>query len=137
MLNKYIAIGNLTQDPSSKAFDSGNSVCNFSLAINSPQGNPFYIDVQAWNKNAEKCQKFLNKGDKVFIEGRLKTNLWTSTSGEKRSKTYCSADLIHFLSGNMTSAPHNINTDSPIENTDSPIENAENISDEELDQIPF
>ena len=130
MLNKYIAIGNLTQDPASKAFDSGNSVCNFSLAINSPQGAPFYIDVQAWNKNADKCQKFLSKGDRVFIEGRLKANVWTSPTGEKRSKTYCSADLIHFLSGNITPPPHNINTDSSNKNS-------ENISDEELDRIPF
>lgn len=129
MLNKYLAIGNLTQDPTIKAFESGNRVCNFSIAVNTPQGDPFFMDVQAWNNNAEKCQKFLKKGSRVFIEGRLKTNTWATSQGEKRTKIYCSADIVHFLGGNTASGAHNI----PKDRTDSD----EEISNEELDQIPF
>ena len=133
MLNKYLAIGNLTQDPTSRAFESGNTVCNFSIAINSPQGSPLYMDVQAWNKNAEKCQKHLQKGDRVFIEGKLKSNQWTTQQGEKRQKTYCSADLIHFLSGNSKGAVNNITTAPEDDSPDLP----DGLSQQDFDQIPF
>ena len=133
MLNKYLAIGNLTQNPESKTFSSGNSVCNFSVAINDGPKSVTFMDIQAWNKNGEKCQKFLKKGSRVFIEGRLKTNQWTSKTGEKRQKLFCSADVVTFLNGNTETETNNSNVQQENKSTELP----EGISQEDFDQIPF
>lgn len=131
MVNKYIAIGNLTHDPNSKGFDSGKTVCNFSIAISGVTGDPFFIEIQTWDKNADKCQKYLKRGSKVYVEGRLRANKWTSKTGEKRSKLYCTADVVHFLGGNNPEGANN-NNESEIKTDEQP-----EITDDELEDIPF
>ena len=132
MLNKYLAIGNLTHDPTLKNFPNGKSVCNFSIAISAiGKGEPFFIEIQTWDKNAQKCHKYLEKGQKVFIEGRLKTSKWTSKTGEARSKMYCSADIVQFLSGNSKANTNNNEERGP------PADPSEELTDAELNQIPF
>ena len=71
MLNKYIAIGNLTSDPKLQEFESGKKKCSFAIAINI--GNETtYIDIECWDKIAENCKKMLYKGCQVFVDGKLK-----------------------------------------------------------------
>ena len=97
-MNKYIALGNLTRDPVFKSTKNGNKVCDFSIAINNKLSNSvFYIDVESWGNIAENCNRFLVKGRKVLIEGKLMSSNWKSKSGEQRSRTYCRADFINFL----------------------------------------
>jgi single-strand DNA-binding protein len=97
-LNKFIGLGNLTKDPELKEIKSGKSVCTFSIAINNKVNNSVtYIDVETWNKSAQNCSRFLSKGRKVLIEGRLQLNTWQSQSGESRTKLFCVADLVTFL----------------------------------------
>jgi len=97
-LNKYIALGNLTRDPELKNVKNDNKVCSFSIAINNKLNDTtFYVDVETWNKTAENCSRFLSKGRKVLIEGRLQLNTWQSKTGENRSKVYCVADMVTFL----------------------------------------
>ena len=69
MLNKYLAIGNLTKDPQLKEVSEGKCVCAFSLAVNLGKNdkNPLFIDVQTWNNVAKNCAKYLEKGRKVFF----------------------------------------------------------------------
>ena len=100
MLNKFLGIGNLTKDPEIKKFDNGKCVGAFSIAINLNKNDksPLYIDIQVWDRIAENCQKYLKKGRKVFIEGKLNLNSWTSKNGEKKSKIFCKADVVTFLS---------------------------------------
>jgi len=101
-MNRYTAIGNLTKDPVCR--DAGESkVCNFSIAINeyhynngSKNQSTFFIDVECWNRQAENCTKFLSKGNKVAVEGKLKSNSWEK-NGQKFSKFICVADRVHFL----------------------------------------
>lgn len=101
-MNRYTAIGNLTKDPVCR--DAGESkVCNFSIAINEYHYNggnknqsTFFIDVECWNRQAENCTKFLNKGSKVAIEGKLKINSWEK-NGQKFTKYICVSDRVHFL----------------------------------------
>ena len=134
MLNKYLAIGNLTQDPVVKEFGNDKKVCNFSLAINtSKNSEAFFIEIQTWDRNADKCIKFLKKGSRVFIEGRLKSSKWQDKTGQTRSKTFCTADVIQFLGGNTSETPNNNKKES------SPQEEA-NLTDgelAELQDIPF
>ena len=97
-MNKYIALGNLTRDPELKNVKNDNKVCSFSIAINNKLNDTtFYVDVETWNKTAENCSRFLSKGRKVLIEGRLQLNTWQSKTGENRSKVYCVADMVTFL----------------------------------------
>lgn len=134
MLNKYLAIGNLTQDPVIKEFGNDKKVCNFSMAINaSKNSEPFFVEIQTWDRNADKCIKFLNKGSRVFIEGRLKTSKWEDKTGQTRSKTFCTADVVQFLGGNNADVVNNNKKEAQ------PKQDAE-LSDadlSELQDIPF
>ena len=92
-------MGNLTATPQSK--DVGeNTVCTFSIAINSisKKEDVFFVDVECWNKVAQNCQKYLDKGSRALVEGKLKLNSWTSKEGQKREKFICVADLVTFIS---------------------------------------
>lgn len=142
-MNRYTAIGNLTKDPVCR--DAGESkVCNFSIAINeyhynngSKNQSTFFIDVECWNRQAENCTKFLSKGNKVAVEGKLKSNSWEK-NGQKFSKFICVADRVHFLgqedqgsTGGSQSKPKN-NPESEQSKPD-PVE--EQLDD--IDDIPF
>lgn len=97
-MNKYIALGNLTKDPVFKSTKNGNKVCDFSIAINNKLSNSvFFIDIETWGNIAENCNRFLVKGRKVLIEGKLMSSTWASKTGEQRYRTYCRADFVNFL----------------------------------------
>jgi len=142
-MNRYTAIGNLTKDPVCR--DAGDSkVCNFSIAINeyhynngSKNQSTFYIDVECWNRQAENCTKFLSKGNKVAIEGKLKSNSWEK-NGQKFSKFICVADRVHFLgqedqeSKNSSKNKKEHVVEENYQNTESDEEDLEDIDD-----IPF
>ena len=106
-MNRYICMGNLTATPQSKEVGE-NTVCTFSVAINSisKKEEVFFVDVECWNKVAQNCQKYLDKGSRALIEGKLKLNSWTSKEGQKREKFICVADLVTFVSSpNGAKAP--------------------------------
>ena len=97
-MNKFIGLGNLTKDPVFKEIGSDKNVCEFSIAINNRLNNSvFYIDIETWGNIAENCQRFLSKGRKVLVEGKLITNSWQSKTGETRNKIFCRADFVNFL----------------------------------------
>ena len=139
-MNKYLAIGNLTQDPVCK--DVGQSkVCTFGIAVNEyyyknneKQKSTLFIDVETWSKQAENCVKFLEKGKKVAIEGKLKINSWEK-NGQKFNKIYCSADKVHFLGSEEQSSDQTKKASKEIKDQ----EKVENYEDdiEDIDDIPF
>jgi len=138
-MNRYMAIGNLTKDPNCR--EAGDSkVCNFSIAINeyhysngSKTQSTFFIDVECWNRQAENCTKFLSKGNKVAIEGKLKNNSWEK-NGQKFNKFICVADRVHFLGQEET---HQKLKDKP--KVQEEISELNEIEDEleDIDEIPF
>ena len=93
MLNKYIAIGNLTGDPQIQEFQSGKKKCSFAIAVNLGKETTF-IDIETWDRVAENCEKMLSKGSQVFIDGKLKYNSWKTKQGYTRNKIICSADFV-------------------------------------------
>lgn len=141
-MNRYAAIGNLTKDPVCR--DAGESkVCNFSIAINEYHysgGNKtqstFYIDIECWNRQAENCTKFLSKGNKVAIEGKLKTNSWEK-NGQKITKFICIADRVHFLASDekQVSEKKLDEDEEKLENSSKENDNTEDLHD--IDDIPF
>jgi single-strand DNA-binding protein len=94
-LNKVILIGNLTRDPELRYTPSGTAVCTFSLATNrdwvdssgQKQEEVEYTRVVSWNKLAEICSQLLNKGRKVYVEGRLQTRTWQNQEGQEKQTT--------------------------------------------------
>lgn len=103
MLNKFLGIGNLTRDPEIKTLDSGKKVGALSLAVNLNKNDkdPLFIDVQVWDAVADNCSKYLKKGRKIFVEGKLKLNTWTAKDGTKKNKIYCKADIVTFMSSDQ------------------------------------
>ena len=94
-LNKVILIGNLTRDPELRYTPSGTAVATFSLATNrewvdssgQKQEEVEFHRIVAWNKLAEICSQILNKGRKVYVEGRLQTRSWQTQEGQERQVT--------------------------------------------------
>src|SRR3989344_7668208 len=94
-LNKAVLIGNLTRDPELRYTPSGTAVCTFGLATNrqwttdsgEKREDVEFHRIVAWNKLAELCAQLLNKGRKVYVEGRLQTRRWTAQDGTERSTT--------------------------------------------------
>lgn len=105
-LNKVMLIGNLGKDPEVKTFEGGNSLARFPLATSesytSRQTNEKVTQTE-WHTIvcrrglAEIAEKYLRKGDKVFIEGRIKTRSWDDSSGEKKYATEIHADNMTML----------------------------------------
>lgn len=104
-LNKVMLIGNLTRDPELRYLPSGTPVADFGIAINrdytdkegEKRSDTLFLDVAAWQKQAEICEKFLTKGSLVYIEGRLQHDTWETAQGEKRSRYRVVAERIQFL----------------------------------------
>ena len=94
-LNRVILIGNLTRDPELKYTPAGTAVCTIGIATNrswttadgSIKEDVQYHRVVAWQKLAELCGKLLNKGRKVFVEGRLTYRSYVGKDGIQRSIT--------------------------------------------------
>ena len=105
-LNKVLLIGNLTRDPESRFLQSGAQVVKMGLACSRRTGGGgeggerkeevLFIDVEAWNKTAELCAQYLQKGRPILVEGRLKLDQYTTHSGEKRSRIFVVADRVQF-----------------------------------------
>lgn len=105
-LNRAMIIGNLTRDPELRQTTSGQQVCSFGVATNrswkdqsgEKQEQVEYHNVVAWGKLAEICGQYLNKGKKVYIDGRLQTRDWEGQDGVKRYRTEIVADNMIMLS---------------------------------------
>jgi len=148
-LNKAMIIGNLTREPELRNTPSGQSVASFAVATNliwtdqsgQQQKKAEFHNVIAWRKLAEICSKYLHKGSKVYIEGRLQTTDWTGQDGVKRYRTEIVTENMIMLdtksgsaSGSFGSAPSTANSSEPvIEIPEEPFE------DEEIrvENIPF
>ena len=108
-LNKVLLMGNLTRDPEMRYTQSGTAVVKLGLAVNrryrNRQSNEMveettFVDVEAWDRQAETINQYMRKGRPIFIEGRLKLETWES-QGQKRSKMVVVLENFQFLgSGN-------------------------------------
>lgn len=95
MLNKVMLIGNLGKDPEFNLTPNGTPVAKFSLAVNrvtksstgEKKEETEWFNIVAWSQLAEICEKYLHKGSKVYIEGRIQTRKYTDKSGVERYMT--------------------------------------------------
>jgi len=106
-LNKVLLIGNLTKDPELRYTPNGTAVTNLRIAVNRKfkdrtgelKEDTCFITVTAWDKQAEICNQYLQKGRPVFVEGILQSRSWETGDGQKRSTIDVRAERIQFLGG--------------------------------------
>ena len=105
-VNKVILIGHLGDDVKMNYFEGGNSIGRFPLATNESYTNKQtgeritntdWHNIVVRNKLAEICEKYLVKGDKVYVEGKLKTRQWEQ-DGQKRYTTEVQVNEMTMLS---------------------------------------
>ena len=97
MINSVVVAGRLADNPIKKTTTNGLSVCNFSVAIKGTQENEVdYIDFTAWRGTADTIEKYCRKGDQVIIQGRLKTDTYQDTNGNKRKKVFVMVNTFEF-----------------------------------------
>ncbi len=104
-LNKVMIIGNLGRDPEMRFTANGSAVTNFTVAVSRQYSSADgerreeteWVRVVTWNKLAEQCNQFLQKGRRVYVEGRLQTRSWDGQDGQKRYTTEVVAQDVQFL----------------------------------------
>ncbi|WP_055442765.1 single-stranded DNA-binding protein [Lacinutrix himadriensis] len=105
-LNKVMLIGHLGDEVKMHYFEGGGCVGRFPIATNETYTNKQtnervtnteWHNVVVRNKGAEICEKYLSKGDKVYIEGRIKTRKWQDESGNDRFSTEIQCNDFTFL----------------------------------------
>ena len=101
-------MGNLTRDPEVKFLPSGTSIANFGLAVNESytdrqtgekKESACFVDVEAWDRQAEVVGEYLKKGSPVFIEGALKYDSWEAEDGTKRNRLKVRLIRFQFIGG--------------------------------------
>jgi single-strand DNA-binding protein len=105
--NKIILIGNLGRDPELSYTPQGTAVCKFSVATNErrrdkageQQDITTWFRVSAWGKQAENVSRYLTKGRKVYVEGRLHVEEWTDREGKPRQSLEVNASEVQFIDG--------------------------------------
>lgn len=106
-INRVNISGNLTRDPETRRTAGGTAVMSFGVAVNDRAKNqqtgewedrPSFIDCVMFGTRAEAVGRYLSKGTKVAIEGKLRWSQWQTQDGQKRSKLEVIVDEIEFMS---------------------------------------
>ncbi len=151
-LNKVMLIGHLGDEVKMHYFEGGGSIGRFPIATNETYTNKQtgervtntdWHNIVVRNKAAEICEKYLSKGDKVYVEGRLKNRQWQGEDGNTRYTTEVHVQEFTFLSTKKDSMANN--QGQPTENTvaapiNSPVQDKTPTSvsePEQEDDLPF
>ncbi|MEJ5169533.1 MAG: single-stranded DNA-binding protein [Fimbriimonadales bacterium] len=102
MVNRVVLVGRLTRDPEQKTTPNGNSVCDFSIAVErrfKQEGgqDADFFRVTAWGKTAEYVGRYLAKGRLVAVDGRLQSRRYTAQDGTSREVEEIVADSVQGL----------------------------------------
>ena len=106
-INRVNITGNLTRDPELRAPAGGTQVLSFGVAVNDRRRNaqtgewedyPNFVDCTMFGTRAEAVSRFLAKGNKVAIEGKLRYSQWQAQDGSNRSKLEVIVDQVEFMS---------------------------------------
>jgi len=144
-VNKVILIGNLGKDPEVRHLENGAAVANFSIATSENYkdrktgekvSQTEWHNIVAWRGLAEIAEKYLKKGAKVYIEGKLKTRTWQDKEGNNRYSTEVITDVLTMLGSNGESMGSS-SPAKPVENESKPSPENEFSSPDENDDLPF
>lgn len=122
-LNNCQFIGRLGKEPEVKYLQSGDAVCNFTLAVgwkSKDKEGVEWVNVTAFGKLGEVCGQYLHKGSQVFVQGRFKTDKYTDKNGVEKYSTKIQADKIQFLGKNEAADAIAPVAQAPADDTDIP-----------------
>lgn len=144
-LNKVILIGNMGDDVKIHEFDNQNKIGRFPLAtseVYTSRDNGERVTQTEWhniiarNKVAEILEKYAKKGDKLYIEGKIKTRKWQDSNGQDRYTTEIIISEFTFLTPKSDNSNFtNVAQNSSTQDLDSSSKNS--IQDETPDDLPF
>lgn len=100
--NVCVFTGNLTRDPEMTKLHGNKEKCKFRLAVNGRGESTMFISVNAWDAQADVCMRFLKKGARVLVRGRLDIRDFENSENKKVTVTELNLDEIQFLSGTKT-----------------------------------
>ena len=112
MLNKIMLIGNLGRDPELNVTSDGTPVTKFSLAVSrnyttssgEKREETEWFNIVAWRQLAERCERYLHKGSKIYIEGRLTQRKYTDREGVQRTSVEVIANEMEMLTPKSASS---------------------------------
>jgi single-strand DNA-binding protein len=106
-VNKVILIGNLGSDPEVRYLESGSAVAKFNIATTESYTNKSgervdnteWHRIELWEGLAKVAEKYLKKGNQVYIEGRIRTDNWTDKEGQQKTGVTIRANSMTLLGG--------------------------------------
>lgn len=105
-INRVVLIGRLTHDPELRALPSGTTVCSLRVACNSSrktddgyEDRPNYFNVSVFGARGESVSRYMRKGRRIAIDGRLEWREWETAEGAKRQAVEVVAENAQFLDG--------------------------------------
>lgn len=112
-INKAILVGNVGNDPEVRHLEAGTPVANFSLATSESYKNregekitqTEWHNIVVWRGLAEVVEKYVKKGQQLYIEGRIRTRSWEDKDGNKRYTTEIVADSLQMLGRKNEGSP--------------------------------
>ena len=103
--NLIVLMGNITKDIELSYTPNQVEVANFGIAVNKKftvngekRESVLFVDCVAFKKNAINLNKYVSKGDPLFITGELQLDTWTTNEGQKRSKHKILVNSFQFIS---------------------------------------
>lgn len=145
-VNKVILVGRLGKEPEVRNLENGATVANFTMATSESYKDKTtgekkevteWHNIVLWRGLAEISQKYLHKGDLVYIEGKLKTRSWEK-EGVTRYTTEIVADNMTMLGSKGGGSAGNSSADSSSRNTErTPTESYSAPADTSTDDLPF
>jgi len=104
-INRVVLVGRLTRDPQLRALSSGVGVCSLRVACSSSRKEaggeyrekPNYFDVSVYGAAADSVSRYIHKGSRVGIDGRLQWREWESADHQRRQSVSIVADTVQFL----------------------------------------
>ncbi|WP_459210036.1 single-stranded DNA-binding protein [Aquimarina rhabdastrellae] len=145
-LNKVMLIGHTGDEVKMHYFEGGNAIGRFPLATNETYvnkatgervSNTEWHNIVVRNKAAEICEKYLKKGDKIYIEGRLKTRKWVDDQGRERYSTEIQCTDFTFLTPKNESQPSTGMQNNASNTPASTAQQTPPVMPEEEDDLPF
>ena len=144
-MNKILIIGNLGSDPEMRYTPSGSSVTSFTVATNrryktsdgENREETEWFRISAWNRLAETCNQYLQRGSKVYVEGRLTSRTYVGNDGQTRVSLDVNASEVRFIDSRNTSQPTPSSMGSDSSFTQQPGSFVEEESPEAEDDLPW
>ena len=144
MVNKAILLGRVGKDPEVRHLEGGTTVASFSLATSEKYKNKSgemventeWHNIVAWRQLAELAEKYVHKGDQLYVEGKITNRNYEDKDGNKRYTSEVVINEMRFLGGSKPTAPTEPSYSAPAQSDPAQTEPIPGV-DKETDDLPF